>query len=129
VPVPAQEYRDVAALGRGAFGVVVDATGAPAAIEAGFAVLDRGGRLLIFGVASGDAALSLSPFRICNDRDHRARLDGRAEQLRGRGRPDGRGHHRHRPLLGPPFSLAEFPRALASGRAGEGIKIQVAPHD
>jgi NADPH2:quinone reductase len=31
------------------------------------------------------------------------------------------------PLLGPPFGLAEFPDALASVRAGEGIKIQVAP--
>jgi hypothetical protein len=31
------------------------------------------------------------------------------------------------PLLGPPFSLAGFPEALASVRGGEGIKVQVAP--
>lgn len=32
------------------------------------------------------------------------------------------------PLLGQPFTLAEFPEALASVRAGDGIKIQVAPN-
>jgi threonine dehydrogenase-like Zn-dependent dehydrogenase len=42
---------DVAALDRGSFGVAVDATGVPAAIEAGFGALGRGARLLIFGVA------------------------------------------------------------------------------
>ena len=31
------------------------------------------------------------------------------------------------PLLGPPFSLAEFPGELASVRGGEGIKAQVEP--
>jgi NADPH2:quinone reductase len=31
------------------------------------------------------------------------------------------------PLLGRPFPLAEFGEALASVRAGEGIKVQVAP--
>lgn len=30
------------------------------------------------------------------------------------------------PLLGQPFSLAGFREALASGRAGQGIKVQVA---
>jgi hypothetical protein len=30
-------------------------------------------------------------------------------------------------LLGPPFRLAEFAGALAGVRAGEGIKVQVAP--
>ncbi|MGH3167382.1 MAG: alcohol dehydrogenase catalytic domain-containing protein, partial [Trebonia sp.] len=58
---------DVSALDRRVFGVAVDATGVPAAIEACFRSLDRGGRLLIFGVANGDAMVSLSPFRIYND--------------------------------------------------------------
>jgi hypothetical protein len=31
------------------------------------------------------------------------------------------------PLLGPPFTLDQFPEALASVRRGEGIKLQVAP--
>src|SRR5213078_3993891 len=48
---------DVAALDRRGFGVAVDASGAPAAIEACFGSLGRGGRLLIFGVTSGDATV------------------------------------------------------------------------
>ena len=31
------------------------------------------------------------------------------------------------PLLGPRYRLAEFPGALASVRAGEGIEVQVEP--
>jgi 2-desacetyl-2-hydroxyethyl bacteriochlorophyllide A dehydrogenase len=119
---------DVAALDRGPFGVVVDATGAPAAIEAGFATLDRGGRLLVFGVTSGDATVSLSPFRIYNDEitvlGSMAVLNsfGAAADLMAAGVID------TAPLLGQPYTLAEFPEALASVRAGEGIKVQVAPN-
>jgi 2-desacetyl-2-hydroxyethyl bacteriochlorophyllide A dehydrogenase len=118
---------DVAALDRRSFGVAVDATGAPAAIQACFRSLDRGGRLLIFGVTSGDATVSLSPFRIYNDEitvlGSMAVLNsfGAAAELMASGAID------TAPLLGPPFSLAEFPDALASVRAGEGIKAQVRP--
>ena len=118
---------DVPALGRGTFGVVVDATGAPAAIEAGFAALERGGRLLIFGVTSGDAMVSLSPFRIYNDEltvlGSMAVLNsfGAAADLMAAGAID------TAPLLSPPVPLAGFPAALASVRAGQGIKVQVAP--
>jgi 2-desacetyl-2-hydroxyethyl bacteriochlorophyllide A dehydrogenase len=118
---------DVAALDRRAFGVAVDATGAPAAIEACFRSLDRGGRLLVFGVTGGDAMVSLSPFRIYNDEitvlGSMAVLNsfGTAADLMAAGAID------TAPLLGPPFSLAEFPDALASVRAGEGIKAQVVP--
>jgi 2-desacetyl-2-hydroxyethyl bacteriochlorophyllide A dehydrogenase len=117
---------DVAALGR-RFGVAVDATGAPAAIEAGFAALERGGRLLVFGVTSGDAEVSLSPFRIYNDEitvlGSMAVLNsfGAAADLMAAGAID------TAPMLGPPFRLSEFAGALASVRAGEGIKVQVAP--
>jgi len=118
---------DAAGLGPRTFGVAVDATGAPAAIEACFRSLDRGGRLLIFGVTSGDAMVSLSPFRIYNDEitviGSMAVLNsfGAAADLMAAGAID------TAPLLGPPFGLAEFADALASVRAGEGIKIQVAP--
>ena len=118
---------DVAALDRRAFGVAVDASGAPAAIEACFGSLGRGGRLLVFGVTSGDATVSLSPFRIYNDEitvlGSMAVLNsfGAAVDLMAAGAID------TAPLLGPPFSLAGFPEALASVRGGEGIKVQVAP--
>jgi len=105
----------------------VDATGVPAAIEAAFGALARGGRLLIFGVASADAAVSLSPFRIYNDEitvlGSMAVLNsfGAAADLMAAGAVD------TGPMLGPPFALGQFPEALASVRNGEGIKIQVAP--
>jgi 2-desacetyl-2-hydroxyethyl bacteriochlorophyllide A dehydrogenase len=118
---------DVAGLDGQAFDVSVDATGAPAAIEAAFGALARGGRLLIFGVTSGDAEVSLSPFRIYNDEitilGSMAVLNsfGAAAGLMSAGAVD------TTPLLGQPFPLARFPEALASVRAGEGIKVQVAP--
>jgi NADPH2:quinone reductase len=118
---------DVPEADRGAFGVAVDATGVPAAIEAAFGALARGGRLLIFGVASADAAVSLSPFRIYNDEitvlGSMAVLNsfGAAADLMAAGAVD------TGPMLGPPFALDQFPEALASVRHGEGIKIQVAP--
>jgi 2-desacetyl-2-hydroxyethyl bacteriochlorophyllide A dehydrogenase len=118
---------DVTALDRGTFAVAVDATGVPAAIEAAFAAIDRGGRLLIFGVASADARVSLSPFRIYNDEitvlGSMAVLNsfGAAADLMAAGLVE------TSPLLGPPFALDQFPEALASVRRGDGIKIQVAP--
>ncbi len=123
----ASAAEDVAALDHRTFGVAVDATGAPAAIEECFRSLDRGGRLLIFGVTNGDAMVSLSPFRIYNDEitvlGSMAVLNsfGAATDLMAAGAIDTAS------LLGPPFGLAEFPDALASVRAGEGIKIQVVP--
>jgi 2-desacetyl-2-hydroxyethyl bacteriochlorophyllide A dehydrogenase len=109
------------------FGVAVDATGAPAAIETAFDSLERGGRLLIFGVTSGDATVTLSPFRIYNDEitiaGSMAVLNsfGAAADLMAAGAVD------TAPLLGTPYPLDRFGDALAAVRAGEGIKIQVAP--
>jgi 2-desacetyl-2-hydroxyethyl bacteriochlorophyllide A dehydrogenase len=118
---------DLAELDTPSFGVAVDATGAPAAIEAAFGSLDRGGRLLIFGVTSGDASVSLSPFRIYNDEivvlGSMAVLNSfgaAADLMAGGAISTG-------PLLGEPYPLAGFPEALAAVRHGEGIKIQVAP--
>ncbi len=109
------------------FDVAVDATGAPAAIEAAFGTLERGGRLLIFGVTSGDAEVRLSPFRIYNDEitvvGSMAVLNsfGAAAGLMADGVID------TGPLLGGPYSLEEFAAALAAVRAGQGVKIQVSP--
>jgi threonine dehydrogenase-like Zn-dependent dehydrogenase len=49
------------------FDCVVDATAAAAAIENGFGAAHRGGKLMVFGVASEEARVSLSPFRVYND--------------------------------------------------------------
>lgn len=54
--------------GRGlGFEYVVEATGVPAAAEAGLDALCRGGTLLIFGVAPAAARLAVSPYRVYND--------------------------------------------------------------
>jgi 2-desacetyl-2-hydroxyethyl bacteriochlorophyllide A dehydrogenase len=118
---------DVAELGDGTFGVAVDATGAPAAIEAAFGRLTRGGTLLVFGVTRGDAEVSLSPFRIYNDE---ITVVGSMAVLNSFDAAAGlmaAGAVATGPLLGEPFSLSQFPEALASVRAGEGIKVQVTP--
>ena len=118
---------DAGALPRDVFGVAVDATGHPAAIEAAFTRLDRGGRLLIFGVTSGDAEVSLSPFRIYNDE---IVVLGSMAVLNSFGAAAGLmadGAITTGPLLAEPYPLERFGDALASVRAGEGIKIQVAP--
>src|SRR5262249_61491844 len=51
----------------GQFGVAVDATGVPAAIDSAIGLLDRGGRLLVFGVAPAEARNAVSPFRGYHD--------------------------------------------------------------
>jgi 2-desacetyl-2-hydroxyethyl bacteriochlorophyllide A dehydrogenase len=115
---------DAAGLDR-RFAVAVDATGAPAAIESAFGALERGGRLLIFGVTSSDATVNLSPFRVYNDEitivGSMAVLNsfGAAADLMAEGAVD------TGPLLGDPYRLEEFGAALAAVRAGEGIKVQV----
>jgi 2-desacetyl-2-hydroxyethyl bacteriochlorophyllide A dehydrogenase len=109
----------------GRFGVAVDATGAPAAIEAAFNSLERGGRLLVFGVTSGDATVSLSPFRIYNDE---ITIAGSMAVLNSFGAAAGlmaAGVIDTGPLLGTPYSLDQFPAALAAVRTGQGVKVQV----
>jgi threonine dehydrogenase-like Zn-dependent dehydrogenase len=110
------------------FEVAIDATGAPAAIEAAFEALDRGGRLLVFGVASGDATVSLSPFRIYNDEitvlGSMAVLHSFAPALElvAAGAVDVDA------MLTHDFPLDGFADALATVRGGEDVKSQVLPN-
>src|ERR1700733_6569092 len=109
------------------YDIAVDATGVPALIEQGFAALRRGGRLLIFGVATGDAVIRLSPFRIYNDE---ITVIGSMAVLNSFGAAItaiADGAVQTEPLLGAPFALDDFPAALAHVRAGRGIKTQVLP--
>ena len=83
--------------------------------------------MLLWGGPTAHASVSLSPFRIYNDEikiiGSMAVLDsfGEAADLMAAGAID------TVPLLGTPFSLDEFPAALTRVRAGEGVKLQVAP--
>src|ERR1700759_3235602 len=118
---------DAGDLDTSVFGVAVDATGAPAAIEAAFARLNRGARRLIFGVTSGDAEVSLSPFRIYNDEIIVLGSIGVLKSFGAAADLMADGAIKTAPLLADPYPLDRFGDALAAVRAGEGIKIQVNP--
>jgi threonine dehydrogenase-like Zn-dependent dehydrogenase len=108
--------------------IAVDATGVPPAIEAAFGALRRGGRLLVFGVASEDARVSLSPFRIYNDEimvlGSMAVLNsyGPALDLMAAGAIDAKA------MLTHDFPLDDFGEALETVRRGDGVKSQVLPY-
>jgi 2-desacetyl-2-hydroxyethyl bacteriochlorophyllide A dehydrogenase len=123
----AQVVTDASALDSERFGIAVDATGVPAAIEAVAGLLDRGGRLLVFGVSPAEAAISVSPFRVYNDEITITgsmailRSFGPAIDLLASGAVD------PRPLLSDPLPLEHFGEALNRVRAGHGIKWHVRP--
>jgi 2-desacetyl-2-hydroxyethyl bacteriochlorophyllide A dehydrogenase len=107
------------------FDCAIDATGAPPAIEAAFDALRRGGRLMVFGVASGEATVSLSPYRIYKDEitvlGSMAVLNSFApavELVRG-------GAVDTSAMLTHEFPLDGFADALGVVRRGEGVKVQV----
>jgi 2-desacetyl-2-hydroxyethyl bacteriochlorophyllide A dehydrogenase len=109
------------------FDAVVDVTGVPAAIEEGLDAVRRGGRFLVFGVASADARVAVSPFRIYNDEitvvgsmavlhSFGAALDLIAD---GAVTTDGLVSHR--------LPLDAYPQALDIVRQGAGVKVHVRP--
>ncbi|MEV4235679.1 zinc-dependent alcohol dehydrogenase family protein [Nocardia sp. NPDC049737] len=107
--------------------VVIDCTGAVAAIEDGLGRVRKGGVFQQFGVAPGAATASISPFRIYNDEitivGSMAVLHsfGRAVELMGKGVIDANTMITHN------FGLDEFADALQTFRAGTGRKIQLRP--
>lgn len=110
------------------FDCVIDATGAPKAIESAFDAVKRGGKLLIFGVAPEEARVSLSPFRIYNDEitvlGSMAVLNSYAPavDLVAGGAIDTEA------MLTQVLSLDEYPVALGMVRRGEGLKTQILPN-
>jgi 2-desacetyl-2-hydroxyethyl bacteriochlorophyllide A dehydrogenase len=109
------------------FEIAVDATGVPAVVDGVTGLLDRGGRLLVFGVSPAEASISLSPFRVYNDEITVTgsmailRSFAPAVELIGSGVID------PRPLLSEPLPLAEFGEALHRVRSGQGIKWHIKP--
>jgi 2-desacetyl-2-hydroxyethyl bacteriochlorophyllide A dehydrogenase len=122
-----QAVTDAAALDTAAFDAAVDATGVPAAIETAIGLLDRGGRMLVFGVSSAEAAIRVSPFSVYNDEITITgsmailRTFGQAVDLLASGAVD------PRPLLSQPLPLEQFGEAVNRVRAGEGIKWHIRP--
>jgi NADPH2:quinone reductase len=123
----AQAVTDASALDGARFNVAVDATGVPGAIETAIGLLDRGGRMLVFGVSPANATIRVSPFRIYNDEITIVgsmavlRSFGAAVDLLASGAVD------PRPLLGEPLPLEGFGAAVDHVRAGEGIKWHIRP--
>jgi threonine dehydrogenase-like Zn-dependent dehydrogenase len=123
----AQAVTDADALEGTRFEVAVDATGVPKAIETAYGLLDRGGRMLVFGVSPADAAISVSPFRVYNDEititGSMAILHsfGLAVDLLASGAVD------PRPLLSEPLPLEQFGEAVDRVRSGQGIKWHIRP--
>ncbi|WP_414935782.1 zinc-dependent alcohol dehydrogenase family protein [Amycolatopsis sp. cmx-11-51] len=109
------------------FDAAADCTGAAPAIEAAFDSLQRGGRLLVFGVAPAEARVALSPFRIYNDEitvvGSMAVMNsfGAALDLVADGAIDTGA------LLTDTLPLEQYPDALALMRSGAGLKVQVLP--
>jgi len=110
------------------FNCVIDATGVPAVIEHAFMAVKRGGKFMVFGVASHEARISLSPFRIYNDEitiigsmailfSFQSALD----LLSG-------GVINTQAMLTAALPLQDFSRALDMMRQGQGIKTQILPN-
>ena len=123
----AQAVTDAGALDEARFGVAVDATGVPEAIETAIGLLDRGGRMLVFGVSPAEAAIRVSPFRVYNDEITITgsmailRSFGQAVDLLASGAVD------PRPLLGEPLPLERWGEAVDRVRSGQGIKWHIRP--
>lgn len=107
--------------------VVIDATGAVAAIEDGLRRVRRGGTFLVFGVAGAGAQAKFSPFDVYRDE---IRIIGsmavlnsfeRALALVARGAIDGEAMISHR------FSLDDYTTAIDTFKSGVGLKIQILP--
>jgi 2-desacetyl-2-hydroxyethyl bacteriochlorophyllide A dehydrogenase len=107
--------------------IVIDATGAVAAIEDGLRRVARGGTFQVFGVAAPEAEARFSPFQVYNEEINivgsMAVLHSfeRARDLLERGVIDAEAILTHR------VGLDAYEDAIATFRAGEGLKIQVAP--
>jgi 2-desacetyl-2-hydroxyethyl bacteriochlorophyllide A dehydrogenase len=118
---------DVGELDGERYDVAVDATGAPQAVEAAFGALERGGKLMVFGVSPEEATVRLSPFRIYNDE---ITIIGSMAVLHSFGKAVGlmaSGAVESACLLAPLLPLARWPEAVEGVRRGEGLKVQVAP--
>jgi threonine dehydrogenase-like Zn-dependent dehydrogenase len=108
--------------------VVIDCTGAVAAIEDGLTRVGRGGTFLQFGVANEQATASWSPYKIYNQEititGSMAVLHSfeRAAELFAAGvlRPD--------ILISDRLPLDQYPAAVERFASGRGRKIQVRPH-
>lgn len=111
----------------GGWDVVIDCTGAPAAIEDGLARVRRGGTFQQFGVAATEARVTISPFRIYNDE---ITMVGSMAVLHSYARAVemfAAGALRAGPMVSHAFPLEAYGDAIEMFRAGTGRKLQIRP--
>lgn len=109
------------------FDCVIDVTGVASAIEGAFAAVKRGGKLQIFGVAPGEARISLSPFRIYNDEITVLGSMAVLHSFEPALHLLSSGAINTEVLLTTALPLDDFPDALSMVRRGEGVKTQILP--
>ena len=111
----------------GGWDVVIDCTGAIAAIEDGLTHVRRGGTFQQFGVAPANASASFAPFRVYNDEltitGSMAVLHsyGRAVEMFSSGVLDAA------PMVSHAFCLDDYAEAVTLFREGSGRKLQIRP--
>ncbi|GAA3713099.1 zinc-dependent alcohol dehydrogenase family protein [Microlunatus aurantiacus] len=111
----------------GGWDVVIDCTGAVAAIEDGLRRVRRGGVFQQFGVAPADASARFSPFAIYNDE---ISVVGSMAVLHSYGRAVemfAAGALRADRMVSHAFTLDDYGDALDTFRAGSGRKLQIRP--
>jgi NADPH2:quinone reductase len=110
------------------FNCVVDATGVASVVENAFMAVKRGGKLMVFGVASPEARISLSPFRIYNDEI--TVLGSMAVLFSFQPAIDlmSAGVINTEAMLTTAFPLEDFSQAIETVRRGEGVKTQLLPN-
>jgi len=107
--------------------VVIDCTGAVAAIEDGLRSVRRGGTFLMSGVAAPDATASFSPYRIHHDE---ITIFGRMAVLHSFARAIelmATGAIEPAAMISHDFPLDQYPSALDMFRAGRGRKVHIRP--
>ena len=111
----------------GGWDIVIDCTGAPAAIADGLSRVRRGGTFQQFGVAPADASVTFSPFRIYNDEISVVgsmavlRSYGRAVEMFAAGVLDAAA------MVSHAFPLEGYGDAIEQFRRGSGRKLQIRP--
>jgi 2-desacetyl-2-hydroxyethyl bacteriochlorophyllide A dehydrogenase len=124
----ATDIKDLSAIEPLGFDCVIDATGVPAAIEAAFQAVKRGGKFMVFGVAPGKASVTFSPFRIYNDE---ITIVGSMAILHSYQQAVdlvAGGAINTQLMLTEAFELEQFPHALERVRLGKGLKTQILPN-
>ncbi len=111
------------------FHAVVDATGAPAAIERMLGFLQPGGKALLFGVCGKDETIRLKPFDVYK---HDWQILGSFAILHSypaAARLLSARTIEVAPLVSHTLLLAELSGALEMLRRGDGVKLQIAPSE